>query len=138
MSSLYLKSVKKGKENELRSYKRRRDQLTVIYSNITNCFNDNASDINRRCREAGNAILQGIQIQSGGGNRADVLWRSQEDGSYDSMLLQSLECISAEIRSVNLHIENLQREISRLDIQITDELQKERKQKEEKLNKGGR
>lgn len=130
MSSSYYKQQKKGKEAELRSYRKRLTQLEPIRDSLGSSFDDCADDITVRCRNVNQSMREAIKLQGGSVDTGDSF--KSERGSDDSNLSQARNYINSEIRTVSNKITELQSQISRLEKTIASEQQKEKAEAEAK------
>ena len=122
MSYLWdLYNAKWNRQKELNKYKTRKRQLETIKSNLSNGFDDNASDLNSCYEKVKSEIRSGIQFSQGGYNGATSDWPSREFGYGDSNLSSSRSCISSEISQVDNKISSLESEIRSLESRIRAE-----------------
>lgn len=133
MSSAYYISLKRSRQRELDSYRRRRNQLETIRTNITGQFEDNAGDLNREYRNVRESTRYGIRIGTGNFGGCGPVWTATEYGYGDSNLSQSGNSIVSELNRVNEKIAELEQEISKLNMQISQENQREEAERKKAL-----
>ena len=131
MSSAYFKQEKRGKQNELNSYQRRKRQLETIRSAFQGSFDDYADTITAKSNKVKQSLEEGIKIVGGSVASENIFKR--EAGADDGNLSQSRNYIDAEIRDVESQILGLERKIKNLDTRIASEKQKEDEERKKAL-----
>lgn len=129
-SSSVLKSARTGKNDELKSYKKRKGQLDSIISKFNTSFGDYVDDINTYENNINVCLNDGMK-----GNASCRISFTSESNSFDADLSDSRTYILTELDRVVDKIATLESEIAQLNFDIRSAEVAERAEKEAAKNR---
>lgn len=115
-----LKSQRKAKKRELKTFQSRRDEVLKIISNIDNKLSDDISDINSRLSESISSLKTGLQSGDGVTKGVCDSLNNSKESANDSNLFQCRDYLNAEKSRCQTKINTLNSEIRSLERQITN------------------
>lgn len=130
-NSSYFKQEKKGKENELNSYRRRKQQLEAIQNTFQNSFYSYADSITAKGEKVKQFLEEGIKTTGGSVELGNIFKR--ETGTNEGSLNQARFCIKEEIRCVQEKIADTEEQIRDLDARMRSEKAKEDEERRKAL-----
>lgn len=128
IGSDYYKRELRAEKDDLANYEKRKSQLETIRNNYS-VFDGYAADLNSYCSASSSSMQCGVVI-SGGSNDTGILFRNQDNGSWDENMANSRNYINVELRAVQDRINELQASINRLNKTIASEEKMEKELKE--------
>lgn len=117
MSSSSLKQEKRDKEKELKEWKKRLDQIEDIREKLSRVMEDKISDVNGQIDKLTSQLGPAIKNITYISDPSDTASEMKEN-EWESNLSDTKSALAKEVRDVNDKINNLNREISNLEVRI--------------------
>lgn len=132
MSSSSLRKEKREKEKELKEWKKRLDQVEDIQSNLSRVMEDKISDVNGQIDKMTSQLEPAIKSITNISNQCDTA-QGMRENEWESNLSDTKSALAKEVRDINDKINNLNREISDLEVRIQQAEAAERAEAERRM-----